>query len=234
MSSSHARLRNDIAALFSTLTHPDIVLPASGPTDLTTVSLHLLGPASTPYAQGAWKVTLRLPTDYPNSPPKAYFETKIFHPNVAVATGEVCVDTLKRDWSKNVDLKHVLMVIRCLLIEPNPESALNEEAGKLLLHNFADFERMARLMTEVHALKRSSFASSSPSSSSINDGRDQKIYADSDAADSGSSEQQDNRSVDKNILRPLDHAQRGSPAVSPVKSKPKEKSSKKKVGIKRL
>jgi len=25
--------------------------------------------------------------------------TKIFHPNVAVGTGEICVNTLKRDWN---------------------------------------------------------------------------------------------------------------------------------------
>lgn len=30
-------------------------------------------------------------------------------------------------------LRHILMVVRCLLIEPFPESALNEEAAKMLL-----------------------------------------------------------------------------------------------------
>ena len=29
-------------------------------------------------------------------------------------------------------LRDVLLVVRCLLIEPNPDSALNEEAGRLL------------------------------------------------------------------------------------------------------
>ena len=31
------------------------------------------------------------------------------------------------------------------------ESALNEEAGKLLLENYADYEKHARLMTSIHA-----------------------------------------------------------------------------------
>lgn len=52
--------------------------------------------------------------------------TKIFHPNVSAA-GEICVNVLKRDWRPDLGLRHVLTVIRCLLIEPNPESALNEE-----------------------------------------------------------------------------------------------------------
>ena len=45
---------------------------------------------------------------------------------------------------------------RCLLIEPFPESALNEEAGKLLLEDYEGYAKHARLMTSIHAqpLKR--------------------------------------------------------------------------------
>ena len=37
----------------------------------------------------------------------------------------------------------------CALL--SAESALNEEAGKLLLENYADYEKHARLMTSIHA-----------------------------------------------------------------------------------
>lgn len=60
---------------------------------------------------------------------------------------------LKRDWRPELGLRHVLTVIRCLLIVPNPESALNEEAGRLLLEAYDDFARHARLMTSIHARK---------------------------------------------------------------------------------
>lgn len=50
-----------------------------------------------------------------------YFLTKIFHPNVSTS-GEICVNVLKRDWRPDLGLRHVLTVIRCLLIEPNAES----------------------------------------------------------------------------------------------------------------
>jgi hypothetical protein len=43
-------------------------------------------------------------------------------------------------------------VIRGLLIEPNPESAMNEEAGRLLLEDYAGFAKRAKMMTSVHAL----------------------------------------------------------------------------------
>jgi ubiquitin-conjugating enzyme E2 S len=34
--------------------------------------------------------------------------------------------------------------VRCLLIEPFPESALNEQAGKMLLENYEEYARHAR------------------------------------------------------------------------------------------
>lgn len=39
---------------------------------------------------------------------------------------------------------HVPQVVRCLLIEPFPESALNEQAGKMLLENYEEYARLAR------------------------------------------------------------------------------------------
>ena len=86
--------------------------------------------------------------------PTGYFLTKIFHPNVS-STGDICVNVLKRDWTPDMGLRHVLTVIRCLLIEPNPDSALNDEAGKLLNEGFEEFAKKARLMTDIHARKPS-------------------------------------------------------------------------------
>jgi ubiquitin-conjugating enzyme E2 S len=78
--------------------------------------------------------------------------TKIFHPNVS-ANGDICVNTLKKDWNADLGIQHVLQVIRCLLIVPFPESSLNDEAGKLFMENYEDYERRATLMTQVHAQK---------------------------------------------------------------------------------
>ena len=65
--------------------------------------------------------------------------------------GDICVNTLKKDWTPDVTLKHVMQVIRCLLIVPFPESSLNDEAGKLFMDSYDEFARRARIMTEVHA-----------------------------------------------------------------------------------
>lgn len=74
------------------------------------------------------------------------------------ATGAVCVETLKREWSSTLKLRDVLVTISCLLIQPNPASALNEEAGKLANEDWAGFCRRAKLMTEIHAAVPSNLA----------------------------------------------------------------------------
>jgi hypothetical protein len=43
-----------------------------------------------------------------------------------------------------ITFSHVCQVVRCLLIEPFPESALNEQAGKMLLENYEEYARHAR------------------------------------------------------------------------------------------
>ena len=76
-----------------------------------------------------------------------------------------------------------LQTVKCLLIYPNPESALNEEAGKLLLEQYQDYFSRAQMMTEIHArpsrttlsglrTDQSGSASSSGSSSSSSLGAD--------------------------------------------------------------
>lgn len=82
-----------------------------------------------------------------------WFATKIFHPNVGPA-GEICVNTLKKDWKSSYGIGHILVTVKCLLIYPNPESALDEEAGRLLLENYDDYCSRAKLMTSVHATPR--------------------------------------------------------------------------------
>ena len=48
----------------------------------------------------------------------------------------------------------MFQTVKCLLIVPNAESALNEEAGKLLLDRYDDYSERAKMMTEIHAQVR--------------------------------------------------------------------------------
>jgi len=112
------------------------------------------GPEGTPFERGEFRVRLVLGPEFPAAPPKGFFVTKIFHPNVSLK-GEICVNTLKKDWKPELGIKDILVTIKCLLVYPNPESALNEEAGRLLLEAYDDYARHARLMTSIHAMRSS-------------------------------------------------------------------------------
>ncbi|KAL4444946.1 hypothetical protein ABPG77_003996 [Micractinium sp. CCAP 211/92] len=135
--------------------------------NLADIQAEYEGPAGTPFEGGLFRMRLAIGPEFPNAPPKGYFLTKIFHPNVS-ASGEICVNVLKRDWKPDLGLRHVLTVIRCLLIEPNAESALNEEAGKLLLEGFEEFAKKARLMTSIHARPKPSVLTAAGGANAVN------------------------------------------------------------------
>ncbi|XP_061676847.1 ubiquitin-conjugating enzyme E2 S isoform X2 [Syngnathoides biaculeatus] len=117
--------------------------------DITELHTAIEGPEGTPFAGGVFRMRLVL--------------------------GEICVNVLKRDWKAELGLRHVLLTIKCLLIHPNPESALNEEAGRLLLEDYTEYEARARLLTEIHAMAGP--GSSSGSSQDPNDGPQPKKHA---------------------------------------------------------
>lgn len=115
----------------------------------------LKGPQGTPYEDKYFVLKLVFSQDFPSAPPRGFFLTKIYHPNVDVSTGAICVNTLKRDWTADTTLSHVLAVIRCLLIVPFPESSLNDEAGKLFMESYDEYAKRARLMADVHGRMQS-------------------------------------------------------------------------------
>jgi hypothetical protein len=65
--------------------------------DVTDIQAEIDGPPGTPFEGGMFRMRLSLPADFPASPPKGFFTTKIWHPNVS-KSGEICVNVLKRDW----------------------------------------------------------------------------------------------------------------------------------------
>lgn len=108
LAADHAALHRDQLPPYYLLPPDDGHLTAAD--DLSQLNVLITGPPGTPYAEGLWRLHLKMPKDYPNSPPKATFRTKIWHPNVDESTGAVCVDTLKKDWESNLTLRDVLIV----------------------------------------------------------------------------------------------------------------------------
>eukprot|EP00003_Mantamonas_plastica_P018607 TRINITY_DN303_c0_g1_i6.p1 TRINITY_DN303_c0_g1~~TRINITY_DN303_c0_g1_i6.p1 ORF type:complete len:253 (+),score=72.72 TRINITY_DN303_c0_g1_i6:423-1181(+) len=118
--------------------------------DMSEIYATIDGPMDTPFEGGQFKMKLTLGSDFPSAPPKGFFQTKIFHPNVSTQ-GEICINTLKKDWKPELGLTHVFLTVKCLLINPNPESALNEDAGRLFMEDYEEYAKVAALWTSVHA-----------------------------------------------------------------------------------
>ncbi|BEI83288.1 hypothetical protein CcaverHIS002_0311560 [Cutaneotrichosporon cavernicola] len=129
---------------------PEGVRVAVDEDDISAIEGWVAGPPGTPYDGGYFKVLFDFGPEYPNLPPKCTMATKIFHPNIS-KKGEICVDTLKKGWRKDYGVGHVLTVIKCLLIVPNPDSALDEEAGKQLNEDYDGYCKYAKLITGIHA-----------------------------------------------------------------------------------
>lgn len=69
---------------------------------------------------------------YPISPPEISFQTEIFHPNIHLLSGEICLDILKSHWTPAWSLSLACQALIVLLGNPEPSSPLNCDAGNLL------------------------------------------------------------------------------------------------------
>ncbi|CAD8056885.1 unnamed protein product [Paramecium sonneborni] len=112
----------------------------------------IAGPPNTPYEGGVFDIELLLPDDYPMSPPKCVFNTKIYHPNID-NLGRICLDVLKDKWSPALQIRSILLSIQVLLSSPNPDDPLNNEAANLWKQNEAQALIKAREYTLKYAKK---------------------------------------------------------------------------------
>ncbi|TFY61630.1 hypothetical protein EVG20_g6976 [Dentipellis fragilis] len=142
------RIMRELAELRSS--PPEGVRVAVNEDNMLDVTGIIEGPEGTPYAGGYFRVKFKFTDEFPAAPPKCWFTTKIFHPNVS-PTGDICVSTLKKDWNPSYGIGHILVTVKCLLIYPNPDSALDEEAGRLVQEDWNSYCERARMYTSVHA-----------------------------------------------------------------------------------
>ena len=114
-------------------------------------SATLKGPEETPFHTGTFVVRFALPESYPLAPPRASFETKIFHPNVHWKTGEICLDILKDAWSPALTMKTALMSLQALMCAPEPSDPQDAEVASMFNRSYDQFASTARFWTETYA-----------------------------------------------------------------------------------
>lgn len=106
----------------------------------------IAGPAETPYENGSFELKIDIPAKYPFGPPNVKFVTPVFHPNISESDGSICMDILKDRWSAALTVPNILMSIRSLLADPNPDDPLNRVAAGMFRDDRASFDAQVRKM----------------------------------------------------------------------------------------
>ena len=111
----------------------------------------LKGPPNTPYENGYFLFKFCINDNFPFSPPKFYFISNIFHPNIS-ENGYISVDILEDQWSPALmDFGKIIISVQSLLDDPNPDIFLNEMAAKLYKEDKSKYDETVREYTSLFA-----------------------------------------------------------------------------------
>jgi ubiquitin-conjugating enzyme (huntingtin interacting protein 2) len=155
--SSAGRIKKEIEDLKRD-TSSNITVETPDPSDPCHLIGTLKGPADTPYERGTFRVDIVIPADYPFTPPKMKFLTKLWHPNVSSVTGAICLDILKDQWSPALTMKTVMLSLQALMCTPEPSDPQDAEVANMYLGNQAQFQSTARFWTESYAMTKEEVA----------------------------------------------------------------------------
>jgi ubiquitin-conjugating enzyme E2 D/E len=109
------------------------------------------GPKGTPYEGFLFELNIIFPKDYPNSAPQVECLTPIYHMNISGKN--ICVSSIKTDWSKAKNISNVLVSIFYILCVPEPKDPYVPALAQLYKDNQKLYEKNARDFCEKHAIK---------------------------------------------------------------------------------
>ncbi len=109
-----------------------------------------------PWYLGTYKFQIKVPTSYPFDPPHCLCLTKIYHPNISLE-GNVCLNILRMDWKPIFCITTVLIGLRMLFLEPNPNDPLNQEAAAVMQTDPALFKNNVRKSLKGYSVDGHSF-----------------------------------------------------------------------------
>ena len=115
----------------------------SDPDDLLNFCLVIV-PDEGFYRGGRFQFFFKIGPNYPYEPPKVKCSNKIYHPNIDLE-GNICLNILREDWTAAMTVNVIVYGLQYLLLEPNPEDALNLEAAHDLQTDRGVFEEKVRL-----------------------------------------------------------------------------------------
>ena len=112
-----------------------------------------MGPPETPYEGGVFHLTIDHNDKYPYKPPKTKFITKIYHPQVRLATGEISIDILINQWSAALTIRTLMHSIQSLMSDFYLNDPLEPEIAKEIQEDKLRFELKAREYTFKYAME---------------------------------------------------------------------------------
>ena len=121
------------------------------PNDVNHLEGTIIGPEDTPYHKGTFKVDIVIPSDYPFTPPKMRFITKMWHPNVSSQTGAICLDILKDQWSPALTIKTALLSLQALMCAPEPSDPQDAEVANMYNRDYDLWFSTAKFWTECYS-----------------------------------------------------------------------------------
>lgn len=121
-------------------------------TDIFKWNILIKGPNKSCFENGLFKLLLTFPKNYPEDPPKIKFVTKIYHPNISLDDGTICLSSLSNDWDGTQNIINIIYSIYSLLKEPNLSHGLNNEALLLYKNDYEGFKKKAQLFIEQNTL----------------------------------------------------------------------------------
>ena len=113
----------------------------------------IMGPFDSPYEGGVFFLNIHFPNDYSSKPPKCFFTTRIYHPNIN-SCGAIALNILEDQWSPGLTIGKVLLSIQSFLIDPNPVGCLVPEIGNMYLEDRKRFDEIAREWTKKYAFQQ--------------------------------------------------------------------------------
>lgn len=86
------------------------------------------------YKDGEFIFQFNVENNYPHEPPKVKCKSNIYHPNIDT-DGNICLNILREEWNPVLTINSVVYGLISLLLEPNSEDALNQDAANTLKEN---------------------------------------------------------------------------------------------------
>lgn len=124
---------------------------------LSSLSASVMGPEDSPYKGGLFQLEIQIPDNYPYEPPRIKFLTPVYHPNID-KTGLICLDLLKMPpkggWKPTICLANLLVAVRDLLGDPNPDDPLEGDIANEFKMDYNLFASKARKHTQENAMKK--------------------------------------------------------------------------------